>query len=558
MHKPIILIIRDGWGMAPKGPGNAVGAANKPCTDRLLAEHPMCPLDASGDPVGVRPGSQGSSEVGHLNMGAGRIVDQEVVRVDRMITNGELFEIPRLLDAVEHCKTTGATFHLMGLVQDQGVHATQEHLFAFLEFLADQGLTKVCVHFFADGRDTPPRSALTYLDALEQTLASCGAGCIASVMGRYWSMDRALNWQRTEKAYRALVCGEGLTAPSARAAIEAAYKRADAHLLDEDSDDEIPETDEFIRPTLITGDDGKPVGLIRSGDVVLHTNYRQDRAIQLTNAFVDADFSEFPRDDSLDVTYLGLTRYYDEFAFELLEPMNMANLLGKILADHGLRQLRIAEAQKYKHVTSFFNGKLLEPMPGEDRIKVDSITIPEDQKPEMSAYEVTDLVLKAVQEGIAAARQGAADMPQAHLELGEALQSPADPDSDAYDVIVLNYANGDMVGHTGVLAAAVKAIEVVDECVGKVVEAVLAKGGAALVTADHGNAECMTDPETGAVQTAHTLSPVECILVANDSARYDLVDSGKLSDIAITILNLLNIPTPPEMTATSLIARDKG
>ena len=556
MHKPIVLIVRDGWGIGPEGPGNAVRAARKPYTDRLLAEHPNCTLDASGEPVGVRPGSQGSSEVGHLNMGAGRIVDQEVVRVDRMIANGELFRIPRLLEAVERCRSNGSKFHLMGLVQDQGVHATQEHLFAFLDFLAGRGLTDVCVHFFGDGRDTPPRSALTYLDALERQIAACGAGRVASVMGRYWAMDRALNWDRTEKAYRALVCGEGLTAPSAAEAIEAAYKRADAQLHNGDRDDDIVETDEFIRPTLITGPDGRPVGLIESGDVVLHTNYRQDRAIQLTKAFVEPGFDEFPRDESLDITYLGLTRYYDEFPFELLEPMNMANLLGKVLADNGLRQLRIAEAQKYKHVTSFFNGKLLEPMDGEDRIMVDSITIPEDQKPEMSAYEVTDLALKAVNEGVAAVRQGATDMPNAHPELGDPLENPADPDGDAYDVIVLNYANGDMVGHTGVLAAATKAIEVVDECVGKVVNAVVAKGGAALVTADHGNAEQMTDPDSGAVRTAHTLSPVEFILVADDSSRYDLVDHGKLSDVAVTILDLLNIPTPPEMTAASLIVQD--
>jgi len=554
MHKPIILIVRDGWGIGPEGSGNAVRAARTPNTERLMAAHPTCILDASGQPVGVRAGSQGSSEVGHLNMGAGRIVDQEIVRIDRLIASGELFTLPRLTEAVEHCKQTGGTFHLMTLVQDQGVHATQEHLFAFLDFLASQGLTDVCVHFFGDGRDTPPRSALTYLEQLEQHMAACGTGRVASVMGRYWSMDRALNWDRTEKAYRALVRGEGLTAASAAEAIRAAYARADAILHNGDDDDAIVETDEFIRPTLITDETGRPTGLIESGDVVLHVNYRQDRAIQLTHAFADPDFSEFERDGSLEITYLGLTRYYDEFPFALVPPMNMTALLGEVLGAAGLTQLRIAEAQKYKHVTSFFNGKLLEPMAGEDRIMVDSITIPEDQKPEMSAYEVTELVLTAINDG----RDAAEARSEAHLELGAPLDAPADPTSDEYDVIVLNYANGDMVGHTGVVAAAVKAIETVDECVGKVVDAVLARGGAALVTADHGNAEEMADATTGETQTAHSVNPVEFILAANDSERYDLVSRGKLSDVAVTILQMLNIPAPPEMTATSLIAADRA
>jgi 2,3-bisphosphoglycerate-independent phosphoglycerate mutase len=555
MSKPLVLLIRDGWGIGPDHEGNAVKAANTPNCDRLLAEYPNTVIEASGEAVGVRAGSQGSSEVGHLNMGAGRIVEQEIVRVDKAIADGSLFELPKYAQAVEHCKQTGATFHLMGLVQDQGVHATQEHLFAFLRNLAQAGLEKdqVCVHFFGDGRDTPPRSALRYLESLEKVMDECGLGRVASVMGRFWAMDRAENWQRTEKAFNALVHGEApFTASSAREAIEQAYARADEQI---EKGEDNPETDEFIRPTLIVDDSGGPLGVIASGDVVLHTNYRQDRAIQLTRAFVDDEFDGFERTGGKpDVVYLGLTRYYDEFDRALIPPMNMSKLLGQVLCEHRLRQLRIAEFQKYRHVTSFFNGKAIEPFAGEDRIQVDSITVPEDQKPEMSAYEVTDLVVKAVCEGVSAARQEAESLDYAHLELGEELEGFC-PTDETYDVIVVNYANGDMVGHTGVFEAARKAIEAVDECTGRVVEAVLAKGGTLLVTADHGNAEAMLDPNTGDVQTAHTTSLVECILVGEDTKNRKLIDKGKLSDLAVTMLEILGIDTPEEMTAESLLTK---
>jgi len=298
MNKPLMLLIRDGWGIGTGGPGDAIAAAKTPYTDSLLSKYPNCTLQASGEGVGVRAGSQGSSEVGHLNMGAGRIVEQEILRIDNLIHTGELFENPLFLKAVEECKTTGKKFHLMGLVQNEGVHAMHEHLFAFLKVLAEAGVKDVCVHFFADGRDTPPQSALTYLDELESKIAEYKVGRIATVMGRYWAMDRAENWERTEKAYRAMISGEGLKAHSPREAIEQAYKRAEQQRA---ADDDIIETDEFISPTVIVDGSDNPVGLIEPGDTVLHFNYRQDRALQMTLAFVEDSFTEFNRGPRLDV-----------------------------------------------------------------------------------------------------------------------------------------------------------------------------------------------------------------------------------------------------------------
>jgi len=550
MARPIVLLVRDGWGIGPEYAGNAVRAARTPNTDALLATYPWCTLDASGEEVGVRAGSQGSSEVGHLNMGAGRVVTQEITRVDIAIRTGELWASPKLTAAIEQVKRNNATFHLMGLVQDQGVHAVQEHLFALLKHLAAQQVKNVVVHFFSDGRDTPPQSALTFLDALEATMKACGVGRVGSVMGRYWAMDRGENWDRTEKAYRALFDGAGLHARSAREAIEQAYARAAEQTKKGDS---IVETDEFIRPTLIVDAADKPVGLIKPGDAVLHTNFRQDRAIQLAHAFVDAEFTRFNRGPAPKVFFMGLTRYWDEFTDELIPPMNMANLLGEVISRTGRHQLRIAEFQKFRHVTSFFNGKRIEPYPGEDRIQVASITIPEDQQPEMSAYPVTKLALTAIREGIAAVREKARHTPQTDLAMHPFPAENAARLADTYDFIVLNYANGDMVGHTGVYAAAVKAIETVDDCVGQIVRAVLDRDGILLVTADHGNAEQMVDMETGAPQTAHTTNPVHCILVSKAAAGKTLIQHGKLSDVAPTILTLMGIEVPKEMTAENLI-----
>ena len=557
MKRPLMLLVRDGWGLAAPGKGNAVTLARTPRVTDLKRRFPWCTLTPSGEAVGLRAGSQGSSEVGHLNMGAGRIVEQELLRVDRLIRTGELFTHPRLVALADNCRKRRSAFHLMGLVQDQGVHATEDHLYALLEFAKRQGLTEVYVHFFGDGRDTPPRSALVYLERLENKFAELGVGRVASVMGRYYGMDRGENWDRTKKAYEALTQGVGLRAASATAAIEAAYARADAELARRaqhpgEEEDTPVETDEFIRPTLIAGPGGKPLALIRPGDSVVHFNYRQDRAIQLTKAFVEKDFTAFNRGPRLAIAYAGLTRYYDEFDQEIVPPMSMTNLLGEVLGRHGLRQLRISEYQKFRHVTSFFNGKRIEPFPLEDDVQVPSITIPEDQKPEMSAYPVTDLVVCAVKEGIAAVRVKAGTVEGATMHVDAAPLAP-DRAADTYDVIVLNFANCDMVGHTGVLAAAIKAVEVVDECTGKVVDAVLARGGTVIVTADHGNAEEMINPETGAPETAHTTGDVECILASAEFTNLKLRPHGILSDIAPTMLALLGLPIPPEMTARTLI-----
>ncbi|MBI9076091.1 MAG: 2,3-bisphosphoglycerate-independent phosphoglycerate mutase [Desulfatibacillum sp.] len=547
--KPVVLLIRDGWGIGDGSKGDAVAAADTPHFHHLLANYPHCTIAAAGEPVGVRAGAQGSSEVGHLNMGAGRIVMQEVVRVDHMIRSGELFETPLMIQALENCKKNGSALHLMGLIQDQGVHAVQDHLYSFLEWAAKQGLTRVNVHFFSDGRDTPPQSALTYLEQLEQKMAQYGVGRVASVMGRYYAMDRGKNYDRTQQAFEALMHGKGLRAKSAREAIEQAYERANNH----QGGDIPPETDEFILPTLIEDENGDCCGIIRPHDTVIHTNFRQDRAIQLTQAFVEPDFNEFDRGPVPDVLYAGLTRYYDEFTQAIIPPMNMANLLGKVLSDHGLWQLRIAEYQKYRHVTSFFNGKLVAPFPKEDRVLVDSISIPENQQPEMSVYEVTDVVLEAINGSIESLRKKARSTEKVSLQLEEHSVEGGDRLKQTYDFIAINFANCDMVGHTGVFDAVVKAVEAVDACVKQVCDAVLARDGIVMVTADHGNAEQMIDPETGGIQTSHTTNDVHLFWVSNDADSCNLVDHGKLSDIAVTILELMEIPVPAEMTATSLL-----
>lgn len=559
MRTPVVLIVRDGWGIGRDYPGNAVALARPAVLAHILATYPHTVLGAAGRAVGLRPGYQGSSEVGHLNMGAGRVVEQEIVRVDKLIENGELFRHPVLLSVTEHCRRHGSALHFMGLLQDQGVHATEEHLYALLDLARREKLTRVFVHVFADGRDTPPRSALTYVDRLERKMAKLGVGRIASIMGRYYAMDRALNWDRVQRAYDCLVHGTGLRAPSAKTAIEHAYARADATIAARANhtapEGNLIETDEFLQPTLITGPNGAPYATIQAGDGVVHFNYRQDRAIQLTRAFVDEDFSGFARGPRLDVCYRGLTRYYDEFPYAVLPPMNMEQLIGEVVSTAGLWQLRIAEYQKYRHVTSFFNGKQVKPYPGEDRVLVPSVTVTEDQKPEMSAYEVTDLVVTAIRDGIAAVRARAAVAPGCQVEIEPSRELPVERGLGTYDLIVLNYANCDMVGHTGVLEAAVKAVSVTDECIGRVIEATRARGGIVIVTSDHGNAEQMLDPDTGAVQTAHTTNDVECILVSDELRNATLRPHGVLADIGPTLLELLGLPIPPPVTAESLLAK---
>jgi 2,3-bisphosphoglycerate-independent phosphoglycerate mutase len=555
-HTPLVLIVRDGWGLREEREGNAVKLARTSVHDWLLREFPATRLQAAGLAVGVRPGIQGSSEVGHLNMGAGRIVEQEIVRVDKLIAGGDFYANPHLRGALAHCERHGSRLHLIGLVQDQGVHATEEHLWALLEFCAHHAFRRVFVHFIADGRDTPPQSALTYLSRLEKKFVELGRGQVATVIGRYYAMDRDRQWDRTKRAWDALVHGIGLRAASAREAIEAAYGRQlSASLRVEPGT--IPldvETDEFIQPTIITGPDGGAVGTILPEDAVIHFNYRQDRAIQLTRAFVDPVLDEpgFARGPRLPVFYLGLTRYYDDFTQFIVPPMDMNRILGEILAERGLWQLRLSESQKFRHVTSFFNSKRLKPFPREDRIQVKSLAIREDEAPDMRATEVTSFAETALTDGVKSARARAARTADATVELDE---SHTPNDGARYAVVIMNYANPDMVGHTGNLPAAIKAVETVDTCIGRVIKAAHAAGGCVIVTSDHGNVEQMVDPVTKAPQTAHTSSDVDLILACPDLRGTRLRTQGILADVAPTVLDLLGLPVPPEMTASSLLVR---
>lgn len=529
VKKSIVLIIRDGWGLNPNPEFNAVANAKTPNADWLLKTYPHTILEAAGTAVGLPPGYQGSSEVGHLNIGAGRVVKQEITRVNEALEDGSLFNSPCLQRAVANCKAnkSAAALHLLGLVQDAGVHAHQDHLFALMRFAKEQGVESLKIHFFADGRDTPPRSALGFLRVLNEKIAEYQIGEIATLMGRYYAMDRGKNWHLTTRAYNALTKprpeedGEGVRVSSAEEAVKRAYR-------EDKTPDREPMTDEYIPPTIIGDFSG-----IHDHDSVIHFNYRQDRAIQLTKAFVE-DEGDYPgeRWRRVRVTYCGLTQYYDSFPFYILEPLSegagMKNLLGEVVSKEGLKQLRIAETQKFKHVTSFFNGKRIEPFPNEDRVEIKSVYDPAmfAEHPEMNAFEVTAEVVSRIESG-------------------------------RYDLIVLNFANADMVGHTGDYEAAKRAVKVVDECVGKVVKKVLSHCGVALITADHGNAEEMRDAKTGLPKTSHTTNPVEFIFAARDykekDEKVELRPRGILSDIAPTILFLLGIKKPREMSSASLI-----
>lgn len=514
--RPVVLVIRDGWGFRESPVGNAVLAAQTPNVTRLKANYPWTLLACAGEAVGLPPGYQGSSEVGHLNMGAGRIVIQELKRIDDGLRTGELFTSSAWTGLVAYWKQHRSRLHLLGLLQDEGVHAHQEHLFKILgRARSEFPEGAIVVHPFLDGRDTPPRSALEYLAKLERVMAEVGHTAIGTVMGRYYAMDRSQNWALTDTAYRCLVQAEGRRATSARAAVEASYRN-------DRTPDGVEMFDEYIPPHALGAYDG-----MQDGDAVLHTNYRQDRAIQLSRAFVDPAYpGRLPVKPR--VFYAGLTRYYNEFPTYLMTPIDeggvMTYLLGEVISRAGLRQLRIAETQKFRHVTSFFNGKSTRPFPGEDQVEVLSRFDPATfaSHPEMDAYTVTDRLL-------------------------ELTKTPL------YAFIVVNYANGDMVGHTGNFEAAQRAIEVVDECVGRVVEHFLPQDAHLLITADHGNAEEMIDEETGMVKTSHTLNPVECIYVAREAPGQRLLPFGKLSDIAPTVLSLLGLPIPPEMTADNLL-----
>jgi len=514
--RPVALIIRDGWGLNPKEQGNSVFAAKTPNIDRYRVRYPWSRLACCGEAVGLPSGYQGSSEVGHLNMGAGRVVIQELKRIDDGLSSGELFKAEKWTNMMAVWQKNNSTLHFLGLLQDEGVHAHQEHLFKMMRRARDTfPAGKIVIHPFLDGRDTPPRSTLEYLARLNKEMEAVGNCTIGTVMGRYYAMDRSKNYKLTDEAFHLLVLGEGRQTTSAIAAVQESYAK-------DKTPDGTEMTDEYIPCYTVAGFAG-----IKDGDCVMHTNYRQDRAIQLTQAFV-CDTYAGTRRARPKVTYLGFTRYWDEFTDYLLGAMGgeggMPNLLGEVISNAGLRQLRIAETQKFRHVTSFFNGKMTKPYPGEDQVDVPSRFDPATfaSHPEMEAYNVTTELLKRLE-------------------------------NNPYAFIAVNYANCDMVGHTGDGEAARKAVEVVDECVGKIVARLLELDAHILITADHGNAEQMIDYVTGMVKTSHTLNDVECIYVAKDAAGKPMAAEGKLCDIAVTVLGLLNLSVPADMTAVDLL-----
>ena len=512
MKKPTVLMILDGYGLNEKQEHNAVAEANTPVMDKLMAECPFVKGNASGMAVGLPDGQMGNSEVGHLNMGAGRIVYQELTRITKEIQDGTFFENPALLKAVENCRAKDSALHMFGLLSDGGVHSHNTHLYGLLELAKRNGLSKVYVHCFLDGRDTPPASGKEYAESLEAEMQKIGAGKIASVMGRYYAMDRDNNYDRVQLAYNALTKGEGLSAMSGPAGIQESYDRE--------------ETDEFVKPTVVV-EDGAPVATIKDGDSVIFFNFRPDRAREITRSFCDDDFKGFDRGERLDITFVCFSDYdptipNKDVAFHKI---SVTNTFGEWLAAHDMKQARIAETEKYAHVTFFFNGGVEQPNEGEDRILVNSPkdVATYDLKPQMSAYEVCDKLVEAIK-------------------------------ADKYDVIIINFANPDMVGHTGVEEAAIKAVEAVDECVGKAVDAIKEVGGAMFICADHGNAEQLVDYETGDPFTAHTTNPVPFILVNADPA-YTLREGGCLADIVPTLIELMGKEQPAEMTGKSLLIK---
>ena len=506
------LIIMDGFGINPAHEGNAIYQQGTPRLDALMARYPHTQIGASGMDVGLPDGQMGNSEVGHLNIGAGRIVYQELTRITKDIQDGTFFEKAPLVHAMDTAKETGKSVHLMGLVSDGGVHSHNTHLYALLEMCKRRGVKNVYVHCFLDGRDVPPTSGIDYVRELQAKMAEIGVGKIATVMGRYWAMDRDNLWDRVQKAYDAMVLGQGqATADSAVQAVEQSYAKE--------------ETDEFVKPTVVM-ENGQPVATIGEGDSVIFFNFRPDRARQLTRTFIQPDFNGFVRGKGyFHVNFVSMTQYDETFTgLEVVNPPEtLENTLGEYLSKLGKTQLRIAETQKYAHVTFFFNGGVEKPNDGEDRVLIPSSKVATfDMKPEMSAYEITDKAIELINE-------------------------------KKYDVMILNFANCDMVGHTGVMEAAMKAVAAVDECVDRVVKAVLDNGGRAFVTADHGNADQMVDPETGEPFTAHTTNPVPFIAVGPEMVGKTLREGGRLADIAPTMLHSMGIPVPAEMTGKSLI-----
>lgn len=506
------LIILDGWGISNCKKYNAIEQANIQNFRRLLEIYPNTALRANGLDVGLPEGQMGNSEVGHLNIGAGRIVYQDLTRITRDIQNGDFFKNEALVYALEKAKTEGKALHIMGLLSDGGVHSHITHLYALLEMAKRFNLPHVYIHVFLDGRDTPLANALVYIKELEEKILELNTGKIATVSGRYYAMDRDKRWERTEQAYNAIVLGEGVKADSAVKAVEASYI--------------LKETDEFVRPTVIIDSKGEPVGTVKEGDSIIFFNFRPDRARQLTKAFVDKDFEGFKRKKGyFRVYFVCMTRYDDEIIDVKVayEPEIIKNTLGEIISRNKMKQLRIAETEKYAHVTYFFNGGEEKPFPGEDRILIPSPKVPTyDLKPEMSAYEVTETVIEKI-------------------------------NNKEYDFIVLNYANPDMVGHTGNYEAAVKAVEFVDDCLNKVITAIDEQNGTAIIVSDHGNCEQMAYYETGEPYTAHSSNKVPFILVSRKLKDCRLREGGILADIAPTILDIFAIEKPEEMTGSSLI-----
>ena len=523
--RPLTLIVLDGWGVGKDTKGNAIAIARTPNMDRFLTEFPSTLIACSGEAVGLPDKQMGNSEVGHLNLGAGRVVYQEYTRISKAIEDGSFFDNQALRDAMRNAKEKDSALHFMGLLSDGGVHSHNTHLYGLLELAKRYNIKNVFLHIFLDGRDVPPQSALEYVAQLEDKLGAVGLGEIATVSGRYYAMDRDKRWERTKLAYDALVFGKGEQAGSAKEAVEQSYANN--------------VVDEFVKPTVIGSrlkaqGSIKPSAIshqpsaIKDGDSVIFFNFRADRARQLTRAFIDRGFSEFDRDSHPPkVHFVCMTKYDATFNAPMaFPPMELKNVLANVLAARHLKQLHIAETEKYAHVTFFFNGGVEEAKDGETRRLIPSPKMATyDLKPEMSAYEVTAAVIEEI-------------------------------NKDIYDVIIMNFANPDMVGHTGVLNAAVKAIEAVDECLGKVVAVVREKGGECIITGDHGNAEKMIDYDTGEPHTAHTNDSVPCFYITQRNVR--LNGGGCLADIAPTMLDILQIPQPEEMTGRSLIVREES
>jgi 2,3-bisphosphoglycerate-independent phosphoglycerate mutase len=513
-NKRVILLVLDGWGINICREGNAIASAKTPVYTRMMSKCSHAVLRASGEAVGLPEGQMGNSEVGHLNLGAGRIVYQDSTRISKSIRDGEFFHNPVLLAAMESVKQSGANLHLMGLLSDGGVHSRMDHIMAMFDLAKARGITNVFFHAFLDGRDTPPSSATQYIRQLEEYLARIGVGRIATVSGRYYAMDRDKRWERIQKAYEALVMGEGIRKYSALEAVQQSYDNN--------------KTDEFVLPAvLLDRKTNKSIASIRNNDTVIFCNFRSDRAREITRALTDPEFKAFKRAKVPRLSSFVCLTTYDE-AFDLpvaFGPMRLVKILGEVLSTHGIRQLRIAETEKYAHVTFFFNGGEERPFALEDRVLVPSPrdVSTYDKKPEMSAREITDKLVEYIA-------------------------------SHQYGFMLANYANPDMVGHTGVIDAAVHAVEVIDECLGRVLAAAKQEGMVVFVTADHGNCETMLDPSTGQPHTAHTTDPVPFVIAQKDVR---LRDAGILADVAPTVLDLMGIDIPAEMTGKSLIIENK-